>query len=205
MGDEFFEPLQDAELLEDLAIPAGILNLTAVRERCQAKQTDIDAAHAFYQAFEARDLDAAVDALRADPRVSVVESDRSRAAEAAPDDPGYADQWALTQIGWDQVFGTPVGGSAVVAVLDTGVDGSLPDLAGKLVAGTSLLGTSPTDDPNGHGTAMAGIIAAGTDNGSGIPADHMPSLFEPFFTTKDAGTGLGLSMVYGLVRQHGGQ
>lgn len=112
--------------------------------------------------------DAALSALQADLRVSVVELDRSRAAEATPNDTSYADQWALAKIGWDQVYGTPLGGSAVVAVLDTGVDGSQPELAGKLVAGTTLLGTSPTTDPNGHGTAMAGIIAAGTNNGSGI-------------------------------------
>jgi hypothetical protein len=112
--------------------------------------------------------DAALSALQADSRVSAVEADRSRAAEATPDDTSYADQWALARIGWDLIYGTPIGGSAVVAVLDTGVDGTQPELAGKLVAGTSLLGTSAVVDPNGHGTAMAGIIAAGTNNGSGI-------------------------------------
>jgi hypothetical protein len=110
----------------------------------------------------------AVAALRADARVASVEADRSRGAEADPSDSLYPDQWALRRIGWDQVFGTSIGGSAIVAILDTGVDGSQPELAGKLVAGTSLLGTSATIDPNGHGTAMAGIIAAGTDNASGI-------------------------------------
>ena len=54
-------------------------------------------------------------------------------------------------------------------MLDTGVDASHPDLAGQLVAGTSVLdGSAGTSDPNGHGTAMAGIIAARTDNGAGI-------------------------------------
>ena len=43
------------------------------------------------------------------------------------------------------------------------------DLAGQLVPGTSILdGSAGTTDPNGHGTAMAGIIAALTDNGQGI-------------------------------------
>ena len=53
-----------------------------------------------------------------------------------------------------------IAGTAVVAVLDTGVDTSHPDLAGKTTAAST--------DPNGHGTAMAGIIAAGVDNGTGI-------------------------------------
>ncbi|MFL5724894.1 MAG: hypothetical protein ACJ77F_00995, partial [Chloroflexota bacterium] len=89
----------------------------------------------------------AVAALNADSRVARVEPDRSRAAEADPSDPGYASQWALPKIGWDQVYGTSVSGSATVAILDTGVDGSQPDLAGKLVGGTTLVGTAATTDP----------------------------------------------------------
>jgi subtilisin family serine protease len=110
------------------------------------------------------------DSLRALASVTNVNLDRTRVAEAAPDDPAYADQWALPKIGWDTARDTVTpAGSAVVAVLDTGVDGSHGDLAGQLVAGTSVLeGGDPLVDPNGHGTAMAGIVAADTNNGRGI-------------------------------------
>ena len=43
-----------------------------------------------------------------------------------------------------------------------------------------------------------------TDNGKGIPEDAIPHIFEPFFSTKEKSTGLGLSVVYGVVEQHNG-
>ena len=115
--------------------------------------------------------DAAADQLRADQSVARVETEETRAATAVPSDTEYGSQWALPQIGWDQVFGSVApGGSATVALLDTGVDATHPDLAGNIVPGASILepARNGTADPNGHGTAMAGIVAASTDNGEGI-------------------------------------
>src|SRR5262249_28930013 len=103
---------------------------------------------------------------QADPQVQSVEVNKTRQSETIPSDPLYSYQWALPRIGWDQVFGviTPAG-SAKVALLDTGVDASHPELAGKVVSGTSILdGGNGQTDPSGHGTSLAGIIAARTDN-----------------------------------------
>ncbi|MDD5260417.1 MAG: ATP-binding protein [Methylacidiphilales bacterium] len=55
-----------------------------------------------------------------------------------------------------------------------------------------------------HGTT---VTVAVMDEGAGIDPRDMPRIFEPFFTTKDvgAGTGLGLPMVQGIMKQHGGR
>ncbi|MFL5755293.1 MAG: S8 family serine peptidase, partial [Chloroflexota bacterium] len=143
----------------------------------------------------------AVFALRADGNVSSVELDRVRTAEAAPSDTEYPNQWSLPKIGWDQVNATTPARSAVVALLDTGVDAGQADLAGQLVAGTSILdGSAGTTDPNGHGTAMAGIIAARTDNGQGIAGVGYGGVkVMPVTVLASDGTGSDSDIIEGVV------
>jgi subtilisin family serine protease len=86
-----------------------------------------------------------------------------------PNDTDYAQQWALPKIAWDQAYGTvAISGHATIAVLDTGIDATHPDLAGRVVAGASFTGGDANSDPNGHGTALAGIAAANVDDGIGM-------------------------------------
>jgi signal transduction histidine kinase len=60
--------------------------------------------------------------------------------------------------------------------------------------------------PSRHGGAEQYVSIAVEDEGEGISADDLPHVFEPFFTTKDIGegTGLGLAVAFGIVREHGG-
>ncbi|HEV7863542.1 MAG TPA: S8 family serine peptidase, partial [Acidimicrobiia bacterium] len=70
---------------------------------------------------------------------------------------GAPEAWAVTH-------GDP---NMLVAVVDTDVDASQPDLVGKVVVGRNFSGDD-TPDPEGHGTAVAGLIAAAPNNGVGI-------------------------------------
>jgi len=61
--------------------------------------------------------------------------------------------------------------------------------------------------PADHGGAEADYVRIRVqDEGSGIAPENLPRVFEPFFTTKDVGegTGLGLAVTYGIIREHGG-
>ncbi len=111
------------------------------------------------------DLAATLAAYQADPQVQRAEENKVRQTETAPNDPLYRSQWYLPQVSWDLAFGTVAPtGSSIVAVLDTGVDATHPDLGNNAVAGTSILdGSNGMTDSNGHGTSMAGIVAAQTN------------------------------------------
>jgi len=59
--------------------------------------------------------------------------------------------------------------------------------------------------PNGDQPSRPAVRIEFTDTGAGMPPEVQARLFEPFFTTKDKGSGLGLSVSYGIIQTHHGQ
>ncbi|PYL31043.1 MAG: hypothetical protein DMF45_00060 [Verrucomicrobia bacterium] len=60
-------------------------------------------------------------------------------------------------------------------------------------------------ESSGNSEAREAFRITIRDSGEGIRAEDIPHVFDPFFTTKDYGTGLGLSVVHGIIQEHGGQ
>ena len=86
-------------------------------------------------------------------------------------DPLGNQQWYLSALGMNQVWSDYGTGSAgvTVAVLDTGVDYTHPDLAGKIIKGPDYVDSDfDPKDEHGHGTHVTGIIVAGLNNQQGI-------------------------------------
>ena len=91
------------------------------------------------------------------------------AAPTVPNDPLWSTSWSLTKTNAAAAWNLTTGSSeTVIAVLDTGVDLSHPDLQGSFVQGYDIVNRDddPSDD-HGHGTMVAGVIAARANNGLG--------------------------------------
>jgi thermitase len=102
--------------------------------------------------------------------VALSQPDYVMAPEFIPDDTRFSNQWHLAKIqaveAWDYSTGAE---EVIVAILDTGVEGTHPDLAANLVPGWNFYGNnSDTSDVHGHGTATAGTAAAEMDNDLGV-------------------------------------
>lgn len=102
------------------------------------------------------------------PGATYVERLGSRRLSFTPNDPLAPKQWHLTaNRAFDYWDALPLLPSVRIAVIDSGVDATHPELAGKIVAAESFVGGSATLDREGHGTFVAGLIAAAVDNGAG--------------------------------------
>src|SRR3989344_5290599 len=110
--------------------------------------------------------------LSKSPLVEYAEKDELAFTQEIPNDPYYPNQWGLNKIkapgGWDVSHGS---GTVKIAIADTGIDGTHPDLGAKIAAAVdctrSCAAVSSTDG-NGHGTHVAGIASAVTGNGQGV-------------------------------------
>lgn len=107
---------------------------------------------------------------RQHPRARTIQTSR-RLQNVGMADPMWNEpQWGLLKIGmpaiWRHFTGSP---RVTVAIIDTGVDPVHPDLSASIVPGASVVGgTTGPDDDHGHGTHVAGVVAASIHDGRGL-------------------------------------
>ncbi len=133
-----------------------------------------------------------------------LEADSPVAASAAPNDPMRPQQWGITETTFGSLWPTVVGTGVTIAVLDTGVDATHPDLAGRVLAGCQFLGGLNTGAPGanddyGHGTHVAGIAAALTNNGRGIVGAAPGVRILPVKVLDKTGRGYSSDIANGIV------
>jgi type VII secretion-associated serine protease mycosin len=139
--------------------------------------------------------------VKADPAVELASLNYIRRKSATPNDPYYTNyQKYLPTVRVDQAWDlSKSAGSQVIAVLDTGVDAGHPDLAGHLLPGYNTFNTAllPNDD-NGHGTAVTGIIAAGTGNSIGVAGVAWNAKVRPVKVLDANGNGSDGKLIMGI-------
>jgi thermitase len=131
--------------------------------------------------------DSILDSLRQTGMFDYVERDYYAHTATDPNDPSYISQWHLPRIGTPLAWTLSTGSeSVVVAVVDSGVYAKHPDLASKLVPGWNFVKrSSDTSDVLGHGTAVAGTVAAATNNQIGVAGVNWGSRIMPLVAVDD--------------------
>jgi len=112
-------------------------------------------------------VDAAIARVEADPQVAWSQPMQLYRAKASTSDPLFATQPAATLWRLADLHRIAIGRGVIVAVIDSKIDVTHPDLAGQFVADRDFV-APPARAPELHGTEVAGIIAAKADNGIGI-------------------------------------
>lgn len=156
------------KLRKDVSIQS-VPNMTVLEVIAELGNTRV------YKVPEGETVEAALEKLRKDSNVVYAEPNYVyQAFDLAPkrtvNDPKFNELWGLTKIQAPAAWDITTGKSEIlVAVVDTGVDYHHPDLQGQVVKGPDF-GNNDADpmDDQGHGTHVAGTIAALGDNGTGV-------------------------------------
>lgn len=134
---------------------------------------------------------ALVKALSNNPNVEYAEPDYIASIDWTPNDTSWSSQWGPKKVSapaaWDVTRGSS---SIIIAVVDTGVDLNHPDLSSKMKPGYDFVnGDSTAQDDNGHGTHVAGIAAAISNNSRGIAGMCPNCSILPVKVLNSAGSG----------------
>lgn len=110
-----------------------------------------------------------VNSLKKHRHIKFAELDYILHADKTANDPYAPSEWHLNKMQVASAWDISLGNGITVAILDTGVDATHPDLAGQLVPGWNMFdNNADTTDVYGHGTMVAGVVGAASDNAIGV-------------------------------------
>lgn len=137
--------------------------------------------------------------LARNPHFKFAELDYKFAPMMAANDPYAGSAWHLSKIGASAAWDASIGSGITVAVLDSGVDAAHPDLSARLVPGWNFYdNNSNTSDVYGHGTKVAGSVAATINNAIGVASVAGQASIMPIRVTDTAGGGYASMIANGL-------
>ena len=136
--------------------------------------------------------------------VDAPDPDRAQVLAAGmTNDPYSSRQWGMKMVGMEAAWQSGLTGSGVrVAVIDGGIYTNTGEFdANRLLAGKNMVDGGSTEDSNGHGTFIAGIIGAAKDNGVGIAGIAPEVTIIPIKTSNDGSMadGVGAKAIYAAV------
>jgi subtilisin family serine protease len=163
---------------------------------------DVEAAEfpALKGSADRRSAEALVNALKRNPNVVSVEPNLIYTATFTPNDPGLSQQWAWNTIqafgAWDTTQGST---GTAVAIVDTGIQRDHPDLSAKILPGQDFVdGDTAPDDGHGHGTHVAGTVAAETNNATGGAGLCPDCRLLPVRVLNNSGSGTLVNVANGI-------
>lgn len=161
---------------------------------------------------DASAISAARASLSNDPNVASVEDNPVLDLMLTPNDPNFtstsnANRWGYEKIqapsAWDISTGSP---GTIIAVVDTGIDSTHPEFAGRVVPGYNFIAnSSDAKDDNGHGTHVSGIAAGMGNNGIGMAGGCWNCRIMPVKVLDASGSGSLYAIMNGVTwaAQHG--
>ena len=173
---------------------AGISNaqldrILAVHGGKRAKHLEAINVHIIELPATANEM-AVLKSLHSNPHIAFAEPDAVLAPSLVVNDPYFTQEWHLAQISAPAAWDSRTGTGITIAILDSGVDLTHPDLSAQLVPGWNMYdNNSNTADVYGHGTNTAGTAAAAGNNAAGVAGVAFGSKIMPIRITDTAGSG----------------
>lgn len=146
-----------------------------------------------------------VEALKRNPNVDYAQPNYAYQALWTPNDTYVASghQWNLVKIDAFDAWSITTGGNVKIAIVDTGISPTHPDLAGKVTWGIRYYGSGQSDanwaDDAGHGTYVAGIASARTNNSLGVAGVSWGASLLAVKVLSASGTGYDFDVARGVI------